>query len=263
MVNLYFIGICSSPCSGLIFYVTSFTGKRPQNWACTTQKEEEKSLKTTRNGTVELRLHVPALQCWSVFVYSVTGSYVPGSYCTNSNLLLTLDEIFWWSCLVCLLYLLNVHWLIWYQLVQIFITVVHKISCTALYIIIPPVNEIQGVYRNHSVRPSVGSSVCADSCPAQNFILLWHWLTIFGTWVYHHGTMCHIHSWHLYLYDLDLWPQYKNLHVVNIHDLCMSLTCDLNMLYRYLLIARLLQFLVIYLYLWHISHLLISFNSSW
>ena len=39
---------------------------------------------------------------------------------------------------------------------------------------ISPVNEAQKVYRNHFVSPSV----CADSCPAHNYFLLWHWLTI-------------------------------------------------------------------------------------
>ena len=45
-----------------------------------------------------------------------------------------------------------------------------------------PVNEVQGegVYRNH------------------NFFVVWHWLTIFGTWLHHHETMCRAHSWSLY-----------------------------------------------------------------
>ena len=30
-------------------------------------------------------------------------------------------------------------------------------------------------------------------------------LTIFGTWVYHHKTMCSVHSWSRY--DLELWPK--------------------------------------------------------
>ena len=37
-----------------------------------------------------------------------------------------------------------------------------------------------GVYRNH------------------NFFVVWHWLTIFGTWLHHHETMCRAHSWSLY-----------------------------------------------------------------
>ena len=28
------------------------------------------------------------------------------------------------------------------------------------------------------------------SCPAHHFFMVWHWLTIFGTWVHHHETMC-------------------------------------------------------------------------
>ena len=41
-----------------------------------------------------------------------------------------------------------------------------------------------------------------------SFCVLWHNHTIFGTWVYHHEIMCHMHSWSLY--GLDLWPQYPN-----------------------------------------------------
>ena len=33
---------------------------------------------------------------------------------------------------------------------------------------------------------------------------VWHWLTIFGTWVYHHEAMCRLHSW--FKYNLELWP---------------------------------------------------------
>ena len=39
-------------------------------------------------------------------------------------------------------------------------------------------------------------------------ICFWHIHTIFGTWVYHYGTMCHIHSWTLSV--LDFWSQYQN-----------------------------------------------------
>ena len=46
---------------------------------------------------------------------------------------------------------------------------------------------------------------CADSCPAHNFFMVWHWLTILGTWVYPHKTMCRVHLWSRY--DLELWPQ--------------------------------------------------------
>ena len=42
-------------------------------------------------------------------------------------------------------------------------------------------------------------------CPAHNYFLVWHWLTVFGTWVYHHKTTCHEHSWSRQ--DLKLWPQ--------------------------------------------------------
>ena len=45
-------------------------------------------------------------------------------------------------------------------------------------------------------------------CSGLSFFVLWHSHTLFGTWVYHHDTICRIHSWTLY--DLDLWPQYQN-----------------------------------------------------
>ena len=45
-------------------------------------------------------------------------------------------------------------------------------------------------------------------CSGLSYFVLWHGHTLFGTWVFHHGTMCGIHSWTLY--DPDLWPQYQN-----------------------------------------------------
>ena len=43
------------------------------------------------------------------------------------------------------------------------------------------------------------------SCQAYNLFLDWQWLTIFCTWVYHHKTLCCVHSWSRF--DVDLWPQ--------------------------------------------------------
>ena len=76
---------------------------------------------------------------------------------------------------------------------------------TKTCVIIPLWTQFRGVYRNHSVCPFVCPSVCEDSCPAHNYFLVWHWLTIFGTWVYHHKKMCRVHSW--FKYDLEFWPQ--------------------------------------------------------
>ena len=45
-------------------------------------------------------------------------------------------------------------------------------------------------------------------CSGHNFLVFWQSHTIFGTSVYHHGAMCHIHSEPLH--DFDLWPQYRN-----------------------------------------------------
>ena len=56
-----------------------------------------------------------------------------------------------------------------------------------------------------SVCLSVCQSVCAVSCPAHNFFLFWHWLTIFFTCIYHHERTCRVHSWSWF--DIDLWPQ--------------------------------------------------------
>ena len=40
-----------------------------------------------------------------------------------------------------------------------------------------------------------GSSIQVLSpCPTRDFCLLWYWLIIFGTLVYHHETMCRVHS---------------------------------------------------------------------
>ena len=36
---------------------------------------------------------------------------------------------------------------------------------------------------------------------------VWHWLTIFGTWVYYHERICRKHSWSRYDLKLELWPQ--------------------------------------------------------
>ena len=54
------------------------------------------------------------------------------------------------------------------------------------------------------------------SCSGLSFFVLCH--TIFGKWVYNHGTMCHIHSWPLY--DLDIWPQYQNY--VSFLNVCLG-----------------------------------------
>ena len=43
-------------------------------------------------------------------------------------------------------------------------------------------------------------------CSGLSFFVLWRSHNLFGTWVYHHGTMCRVHSWTLY--DIDLWPQH-------------------------------------------------------
>ena len=49
-----------------------------------------------------------------------------------------------------------------------------------------------------------GMAICSN----HSFFVLLRYHILFGTWVYHHWTMCNIFSWSLY--DLDLWPQYQN-----------------------------------------------------
>ena len=63
-------------------------------------------------------------------------------------------------------------------------------------------------------------------CSGHSFFVLWHSHTIFGTPMYHHGLLCHIHSWPLYY--LDLWHQNSKLYFhhefVSRQDLLCSLT---------------------------------------
>ena len=70
----------------------------------------------------------------------------------------------------------------------------------------------------------IALSICPDVClcrfvPAHIFSLLWHWLTIVGTWVYHHEMMCHVHSWSWYYFNL--WPQCQIIRVFNM-SLCLA-----------------------------------------
>ena len=107
-------------------------------------------------------------------------------------------------------------------------------------------------------------SVCLSVClqirvRPITFFLVRHWLTIFGAWVYHHETMCRVHSWSQY--DVYLWLQSRIYRVYEmalcksaaflsfdiamlclarvtcfpmvrcvtyIHDLCMTLTVDIT-----------------------------------
>ena len=78
----------------------------------------------------------------------------------------------------------------------------------------PPWTKFRGVYRNHSVCPSV----CSDACPTQNLFCFdigfpnwhmghswsrdWHRHTKLDTWLYHHETTCCVHSWPVYDFDL-------------------------------------------------------------
>ena len=66
-------------------------------------------------------------------------------------------------------------------------------------------------------------------CSGLSFFVLWHSHTLFGTWVYHHGTMCRVHSWNLY----DLWPQYQ--YYIFTMDLSLArCLCSLTLEYQIL-----------------------------
>ena len=58
--------------------------------------------------------------------------------------------------------------------------------------------------------------------------LLWHWHTIFDTWLYHQETMCHVHSWSRY--NIDLWPQGQ---IYRIFDKSSCPTCNFCLLWHW------------------------------
>ena len=64
------------------------------------------------------------------------------------------------------------------------------------------IERSSGEHRNHYVCLSVCLSVQIRVQPF-TFFLVWHWLTIFGTWVYHHQTICGVHLWSQC--NIDLW----------------------------------------------------------
>ena len=66
-------------------------------------------------------------------------------------------------------------------------------------------------------------------CSSHSFLVLWNSHMMFGTWVYHHGTMCRVYSWPLY--DLDLWPQFQtNIFTINLSLARLSLLFDIGIL---------------------------------
>ena len=102
----------------------------------------------------------------------------------------------------------------------------------------------RSIYRVFDMAPGLGHS---------RFVV-WQSNTIFCTWLYHHETMCHIHSWPLYMtftFDLNIkivfspwifvWARWSLLGIPNlahrwitmrqqivyIHYLCMTLTFDI------------------------------------
>ena len=69
-------------------------------------------------------------------------------------------------------------------------------------IIKPHVNEVQGIYI--VITLSV-PSVCLCRFVSGPLLMLWHWFTIFSTWVHHQERMCRSHSYSRY--EVDIWPQ--------------------------------------------------------
>ena len=64
-------------------------------------------------------------------------------------------------------------------------------------------------------------------CSGHSFFVLWHSHTMSGTWVYHHGTMCRVHSGPLL--DLDVWPQYQNyISIMHLSRARPSLLLDIG-----------------------------------
>ena len=51
-------------------------------------------------------------------------------------------------------------------------------------------------------------------CSGLSFFVLRHSHTLFGTWVYHHGTMRHVNTWPLK--GLDLWPLWNFIFTMDL-----------------------------------------------
>ena len=60
--------------------------------------------------------------------------------------------------------------------------------------------KFRQVYRNHCLSFCLSVQILAGP----ELFLVLHWLTIFGTWVYHQEKMWQVHSWSWY--DIDHWP---------------------------------------------------------
>ena len=65
----------------------------------------------------------------------------------------------------------------------------------------------------------IWTSSSGERCGPWASCLLWRWLTIFSTWVYHYKRMCPIHS--LSQYDADLGPQ-GQIYKVFVISLCLT-----------------------------------------
>ena len=66
-------------------------------------------------------------------------------------------------------------------------------------------------------------------CSGLSFFIFWHSHTLFGMWVYHHGTICHVDSWTLN--DLDRWPQYQN-YIFTMDISLARCLCSLTLAYQ-------------------------------
>ena len=101
-------------------------------------------------------------------------------------------------------------------------------TCSEIILLYPSWINIRGQDRNHSVYPSLSVQV---SVRPTTFVLVWHWLIIFGTRVYHHGKVWHVHSY--FRSDSDFWPQgqiYRPLSCLHVRPE-ISLSFDIGILY--------------------------------
>ena len=67
--------------------------------------------------------------------------------------------------------------------------------------------------------------------------------TMFGTWVYHHVTMCHVHSWPLY----ELGPQYQNHIFINLSLARLSARWHRHLAYGFTFLT--------FVWSWHLTYM--------
>ena len=79
------------------------------------------------------------------------------------------------------------------------------------------------------------------SCPAHNSFLDWQWLTIFGTWVYHHKTMCCLHLWSRF--DVYLRPQGQIYRFLSCLNFLLGLTLAYHIRIESIIIRKCVKYI--------------------